>query len=301
MIQFKSILAIAAFACTVGASPHSYAAGCAVTASFTAPSPEIEYDPFQPAAQRSNPFSLALTAPVGLAGQARVRSIDYQFLDTDSPLQPRIGANGAVVEIVRSGHSILFARATADYSDAANFNTVTIPNGTNVGTGVVGLMLADGRQDLAAGRASERFDMAYRCNFSDGSTGEGLVPAALLASVSTQYLLRATVVGGGTSKTLYIDPVSRVASGGMAIRSTGPFSLAIASTNGLNLFPLGTSTGTSLPDNQKIPYEVRIDGDAMAVSSAPKMCARSGLGGSVLTVTVTPEINGAASASNCGV
>jgi hypothetical protein len=110
----------------------------------------------------------------------------------------------------------------------------------------------------------------------------------------------------------------------MAIRSTGNFSLAVASANGLSLIPSGTTAGTILPDDQKIPYQVRIDGQIVETNSAPKLCRRSGLSGSVvrlstsvsqgvnldvvragtysdvLTVTVTPEINGGASAPNCG-
>jgi hypothetical protein len=324
MIHFRSILAMAAFAAILGMPSQSNAAGCAVTASFTAPTPQIEYDPFHPAPQRSNAFSIALTAPPIVPGQPRVRSIDYQFLDVNSSAQPQIGENGALVEIVRSGRSILLARTAADYSNPDAFNSVTVPNGTNVGTGLVGFMVADSRQDLTAGQENERFDLAYRCNLADGTTSEGVVPAALLASVSTRYLVRATVVGGGSSRTLNIDPVSRVATGGMAIRSTGNFSLAVASANGLSLIPSGTTAGTILPDDQKIPYQVRIDGQIVETNSAPKLCRRSGLSGSVvrlstsvsqgvnldvvragtysdvLTVTVTPEINGGASAPNCG-
>jgi hypothetical protein len=308
----------------VGFVPFAHSAGCHVTASFSSPAPEVDYNPFRPATQRSNTFSLSLTVPAPLAGQPRVRSIDYQFLDTNSSARPQMGTVGALVDLVRGSRNLLRASTSGDFSDPDSFNSLIIPNNVLVGTSVVGVLAVDGRQDLAAGRQTENFDLAYRCNFSDGTTGDGLLPAALLSAVETQYLVRATVVGGGSTKTLTIDPLTRATSGGMAIRSTGPYSLSIDSDNALKMLPVGTTAGAFLPVDQVIPYEVRIDGQPITLSSPPKMCARSGLAGAVvrlntrlgngvdtgairagnysdiLTVTITPEVNGGGAGTSCG-
>lgn len=323
MKYYNALICAGIIAGSIGMGSTAHAAGCAVTASITSTPLSIDYDPFVAATQRSPAFSITLTPPTAMAGQPRVRSIDYQFLDTDSSTQPQIGAQGALVEITRAGRSILHARGNADFTDPAGYNSVNIPNGSSSGTGPVGVMIADGRQDLAAGVQSENFDLGYRCNFSDGSTADGVLPAALAASVSTQFLVRATVVGGGSSKTLTIEPGTRSASGGMSVRSTGPFSISLASINNLTLRPEGALPTAVLPANQTLPYVVRVGGDVMAPTSPAKQCARSGLGGSVirvntrlangvdvnevragtysdvLTVTVTPEVNGGGAAVDC--
>jgi hypothetical protein len=323
MKHLITLLSFGLVAGSFGFGLDAQAAGCAVTTNVTASPLSIDYDPFLAATQRSSAFSITLTPPTAVAGQPRVRSIDYQFLDTDSPSQPQIGAQGALVEIVRAGRSILHARGNTDFTDPNGYNSVNIPNGSNSGTGPVGVMIADGRQDLAAGTQSENFDLGYRCNFSDGSTTDGIIPVVLTATVSTQFLVRATVVGGGSSKTLTIEPGTRSASGGMSVRSTGPFSISLASINNLTLRPEGAMPNAVLPANQTLPYVVRVGGDVMEPTSPPKMCARSGLGGSVirvntriaggvdvdevragtysdvLTVTVTPEVNGAGTGVNC--
>jgi hypothetical protein len=325
MSKFSSIIAIALLASAGGGVSQSLSAGCAVTASFNTSVARIDYDPFAPNTQRSGTFSITLTPPTPIAGQPRVRSIDYQFLDTDSSAQARVGSAGAIVEVVRAGRSVLLARTTPDFTDANSYHTINVPTGTNVGNGPVGALVADARQDLVAGDQSESFDLAYRCNYSDGSTEGGTIPSALFATVSTGFLLRATVVGGGTSRTLTIDPDNRTASGAMAIRSTGSYSIAVSSQNNLNLLANGVTNAANVPEDQKLPYNVRIGGDLMTPSSPPKMCARSGLSGAVvrvntrldqgvdtnrvragtysdvLTVTVTPEVNGAGAAGNCGV
>jgi hypothetical protein len=320
--QLFGIVAAALYA--VGFVTSAQGAGCDVTASFSSPSPEVDYDPFRPATQRSNQFSLSLTVPAPQAGQPRVRTIDYQFLDTNSSAQPQIGSVGALVDIVRGPRNLLRASTVGDFSDPDTYNTLTLPNNVFNGSSVVGVLAVDGRQDLAAGRQSENFDLAYRCNFSDGTTGDGVIPAALLSAVDTQYLVRATVVGGGSAKTLTIDPLTRGTSGGMAIRSTGPYSFTIESDNALKMLPVGTVAGSVLPLDQVIPYQVRIDNQPVTLTSLPKLCARSGLAGAVvrlstslgsgvntniiragdysdiLTVTITPEMNGGAGAASCG-
>jgi hypothetical protein len=325
MMKYPSLIATAIFASVTGTASQAATGTCPVTASYTSPVPIIDYDPFAANLQKSGPFSISITTPTPVPGQPRVRSVDYQFLDTDSQTQARVGNAGAVVELVRAGRSVLLARSVPDFSDPNTYHSINVPNGSNVGTGPVGALVGEARQDLVAGDQSERFDLAYRCNFSDGTSVEGTLPASLLATVSTQFLVRATIVGGGTSRTLDIDPDTRTADGGMAIRSTGPYSLEITSDNDLTLLPAGMSNPATAPEDQKLPYDVRIGGDLMTPLSPPKLCARSGLSGAivrvntrlaatadparvragtyrdVITVTVTPEVNGSGTINACGV
>jgi hypothetical protein len=300
------------------------ASACISSAVFAANGAEVLYDPFRVNAQRSGQFGVTFTLSAPGSGQPRVASIDYQLLDIDSVTQPQLGTNGAQVEILRQNKSVLLAKPAPDFADQSNFNTVNVPNASLVVSSIVGQLSVEGRQDIPAGLQSEAFDLAYRCNFSDGSTTVGIRPAGLLASVNTQFLVRATVVGGGTSRTLEIDPAVRATSGAMAIRSTGPYNLAIASENGMRMVPNNGGNGASIPSNQIIPYKVRIDGEDIDQNSSPKVCGRSGLNGAVvrvatrvangvnlseiragtysdvLTVTVTPDVSASSGTANCG-
>jgi hypothetical protein len=284
--QHAKILMMSAIAFGLSFSmDRAYAAPCGLAMTPPGGPLEIEYDPFSAATQRSNAMSIGFSVATPNTGPQRVRSVDYQFLDTNSSPQPAIGMNGALIEVTRGADSILRVGTAGDFSTPGHFNTVHFGVGnTNVSANNVRL-IADGRQDIGAGLTSENFDLAYRCNFADGSTESGTLTAKLNTQINTKYLVRATMVGGGTTRTLDIDPITRRASGGMAIRSTGAFDISIASENALRLRPEGASPTSILPADQTVPYDVSVDGDAMTPSSPPKQCGRSGLTGSVLPVT----------------
>jgi hypothetical protein len=269
----------------------AYAADCLVGVSVSKSSAIIAYNPFVSGEQSSEPFQVTFERRPSNS-VLRVSSVDFQFIDTDSPSgAARIGQSDLTGVGITGGSTQILGGGTSDFSASRPFLNVDFSGNSPSATSSNMRLRIPGGRDTPAGYEAEQVSLAYRCNFSDGTKAEGTRNSALTIGANVQFLVRATTVGGSDSTTLNFDPVNQQVIGGLAVRSTGPFSVSAVSQNQFVLRPNGNQGASPLPSDQIFPYNFHIAGKLMNASGAKKLCPRTGTAGQILRVRARGSVD----------
>lgn len=258
------------------------ATDCLTSVSFSNASPRVDYDPFNVSPQTSPTFSLTVSRVSRGQSAPRVTSVDIQFVDLDSNEgNASIGSVGLNnVEIVGGGAQLL--RGSTPNFSAGKFLTIDFTGTASNATSSLMRLRIPGSNDAHAGVYRESVDLAYRCNLTDGTTSTWTRSGALTLVGDVANLVRAVAVGGGTSASLFLNPSTLQATGALAVRSTGAYSVSATSENNFKLRANGA--GRNPPPDQEIDYEFLVDGEMLNAPNAERRCPRSGIGGTNLTV-----------------
>jgi hypothetical protein len=285
------------------------ASDCLTSALLSNTSPRIDYNPFNVSPQTSSAFTLTVSRIATPSGAPRVTSVDIQFVDTNSSEGNagigNTGLNG--VEILGGGAQLL--RGGVSNFLTGNSLSIGFSGAASNATSSSIRLRIPGSNDAQAGSFSEPIDLAYRCNLSDGTSSTWTRTGAATMVADVAFLVRAVAVGGGTSARLFLNSATLEATGALAVRSTGPFSVSATSQNDFKLRANGV--GRNARPDQEIDYDFAVDGKLLSVPGSKRTCPRSGIGGlslriqsripgstealrsgqysDIVTVTVTPE------------
>jgi hypothetical protein len=253
------------------------AASC-VSVTQAGAAPSVDYNPFRAATETSAPFTLVATRRQARQNQPQVVRVDLQFVPDGSPFA---GSGITSYDLASAGVSVVSPTGTA-FGGGGSWVSIDFANNQPASSLPIRLVVP-GRQDAIAGSYEGRFKLAWRCTLSNNTTEEGEWPNGLWTTIDVASRVRAVAIGGGTAGTLLVNPATQEATGGLAIRSTGPFTVAASSPTGFEM-RLNNVGGARTPDDQRAGYRLKVAGEVLSLRGASLTCARTGLSGSTLNV-----------------
>ena len=275
MSWIRTLAAAAGAGLAAAAGPA--AASCLENVNLSGPPADVDYNPFQAAMEMSSPFTLVAERRRAGQNQPRVVSVDLQFLPEGSPYA---GSGINTYDLASGGVSVL--SPTGMPFGGGSWVTIDFNNNQPTSSMPIRLVVP-ARQDAVAGFHEGRFGLAWRCTLSNGQSEEGQSADFLRTTIDVANRVRAVAVGGGTAGTLMVNPATQEATGGLAIRSTGPFTIAASSPTGFEM-RLNNAGGASVPDDQRARYRLKVAGTVLSQPGASLSCARTGLAGANLNV-----------------
>jgi hypothetical protein len=276
MSWIRTLSAAAGVSIAVIAGPA--AASCLENVNLSGPPAQVDYNPFQAATEMSSGFTVVAERRRAAQGQPRVLSVDLQFLPDSVPFA---GSGITSYDLASGGVSVVSPTGTA-FGGGGSWVTIDFNNNQPASSLPIRLVVP-ARQDAIAGSHQGQFGLAWRCTLSNGQTESGQSPGFLWSTIDVENRVRAVAVGGGTAGTLLVNPATQEATGGLAIRSTGPFTIAASSPTGFEM-RLNNAGGASVPDDQRARYRFKVAGEVLSRSGASLSCARTGLSGATLNV-----------------
>ena len=284
----KTLLAAMVVMAATGTAGVAAAQNCGVTGTNAVSLGN--YDPFNPVAISSVTTSVTLTRVVG-AGGKKTQSVNFYFTKPSGSPAYQILFNGSNVlynEPSYAGAPTLNFNNAGDqpglvyvnFGGASAPDTLTVPFTVTIPAGV----------DLSAGDPI-RFDIRYVCK---GTGGLADVPSPLIfanaftLNVNVLSALQASYagpaldfgeVGTVTDTAVLAAAGTYTKTGQVNVRSSGPYSVAMTSTNGYQLKAGGTAS---------MNYQATFLGQTVSNASqtfTTRTCARAGLTGVNLPVS----------------
>lgn len=274
MSWIRTLSLIAASGLAVAAGP---AAASCVSVTQNGQAPTVTYDPFDEVTVLSTPFTLTAQRRRAADKQPVVVSVDLQYVPDGTPFA---GSDITSYDLVSDNVSVTSPTGAA--WGGGSWVTIGFAGNQPVTSPLIRLAVP-GRQDAVAGSHQGRFALAWRCKLSNGDIEEGQWANGLWTTIDVPARVRAVAVGDTTVGRLMVNPATQEATGGLAIRSTGPFTVAASSRTGFEM-RLNGAGGANVPVDQRAGYSLTVGPAVLSQPGASLSCARTGIRGSTLNV-----------------